>query len=138
MRTTRSDSEILTAMEESDWPIPGWRENDWLPRWFATVFHANLINDVMDYREYVNDGSDNSRLIRQSFEYLLEQQPFSIQDWLKLTRWQFYTEGELYGYLLDVYNYYYLDSEVWPFPPDPNRRPPEEFWTDWTTLDEEP
>jgi hypothetical protein len=117
-------------MSARNWPIPGWNEHEHLPAWFASVFQPNLINYVDDWRDHHRDNV----LLRESFEYILERQPFSIRDWCDLTRWMFYTEGELYGYLLQVYEYYFLGSDRIPMLPDEDRAKPESYGPPWISF----
>ncbi|MGY4967966.1 hypothetical protein [Streptomyces sp. NEAU-S7GS2] len=58
----------------------------------------------------------------------MEQQPASTKDWLSLTGFQFFSERDLYGYLLGVYEYFYRDRKEPPVAPDPEAPPPEGYW----------
>ncbi|AUG78626.1 hypothetical protein CFP65_3846 [Kitasatospora sp. MMS16-BH015] len=117
-------------MTARNWPVPGWNEHSRLPAWFASVFQPELINYVDDWRDFHRDNV----LLRESFEYILERQPFSISDWYDLTKWMFYAEGELYGYLLQVYEYYYLGSDRIPTLPDEHRPKPDSYGPPWVSF----
>ncbi|MER5639612.1 hypothetical protein ABT095_21970 [Kitasatospora sp. NPDC002227] len=105
-------------MSAQDWPVPGWNEHEWLRSWFEIVFHPELINGATEQRELLTPGTERYELIRQSFEFILERQPFGVVDWSGLTRWSFQTEKAMYGFLLDLYNYVFTGSEKFPHVPE--------------------
>ncbi|WP_143052979.1 hypothetical protein [Streptomyces sp. 2112.3] len=114
--------------------VPGWGEDERLRRFYESCFRGDTIHEIGEFKPYASDGSEFAHRLQVSLEYLLEQQPASTKDWLSLTGFQFFSEGELYGFLLDVYHYFYGDRAEPPSAPDPDRPPPgnqDQFWTEW-------
>ncbi|PBC83395.1 hypothetical protein SAMN05428945_1965 [Streptomyces sp. 2224.1] len=114
--------------------MPGWGEDERLRRFYESCFRGDTIHEIGEFKPYASDGSEFAHRLQVSLEYLLEQQPASTKDWLGLTGFQFFSEGELYGFLLDVYHYFYGDRAEPPSAPDPDRPPPgnqDQFWTEW-------
>jgi hypothetical protein len=121
------------------WDVPGWREDVRLQSFYKNAFGPVAAFELAAYKGGATEGSAYADRLRRSLEYLLEQQPASIEQWLSLSGFQFFSEGELYGFLLEVYNYFYGDQDHPPVPPHPDRRPPSDddrFWSDWVEWDE--
>ncbi|MFG2819541.1 hypothetical protein ACGFX4_08955 [Kitasatospora sp. NPDC048365] len=114
-------------MDETDWPIPGWRHSERLRNFYSWPFTPSGISDIEAYRAAATDGSEYAGLVRESLEHLLDRRPLSTTDWLHRTGFQFYSEDELYGYLRQVYAFFYEDGGH-PRAPDPGRQVPAEFF----------
>ncbi|MFE7785243.1 hypothetical protein [Streptomyces nigrescens] len=112
----------------SFWQIPAWREDERLRRFYRHCFGLEAIHEIGACKSYAADGSPFAHRLRGSLEYLLEQQPASTKDWLSLTGFQFFSERDLYGYLLGVYEYFYRDRKEPPVAPHSEAPPPEEHW----------
>ncbi|MFB7662637.1 hypothetical protein ACFC1R_01640 [Kitasatospora sp. NPDC056138] len=117
----------------SFWDVPGWQQDERIRRFYRSCFGLEMIHEIDEFKAYAADGSEFAHRVQVSLEYLLEQQPASTKDWLGLTGFQFFSEGELYGYLLDVYDYFYGNRVDPPTVPDPDRHPPDDrrFWSEW-------
>ncbi|MGW4381709.1 hypothetical protein [Kitasatospora sp. NPDC004531] len=113
----------MTVNAWTFWDLPGWREDDRLRSFYKHAFHPEVAYELDRYKAGANDGSEYSVRLRKSLEYLLEQQPATTKNWLALSGTQFYDEGELYGFLLQLYEYFYGSREHRPLPPDPSTWP---------------
>ncbi|MYT30818.1 MULTISPECIES: hypothetical protein [unclassified Streptomyces] len=109
---------MVTAVRWTAWQIPGWREDERLRTFYKNAFHPELINDIDGWKGGATDGSEHARRLRASLEYLLEQQPADVGTWQSMTRYAFHSEGELYGYLLALYEFFYGDRREPPVAPD--------------------
>ncbi|MFH8380097.1 hypothetical protein ACH4E7_04030 [Kitasatospora sp. NPDC018058] len=119
--------------------VPGWSDDEQLQRFYGHYFRVDTMDEVHEFKPWATDGSEFARRLQASLEYFLEQQPASTRDWLDFTGYQFFSEAELYGFLLDVYNYFYGDRSELPVPPDPERLPPRDddrFWSEWRPVGE--
>ncbi|GAA2750385.1 hypothetical protein [Kitasatospora cinereorecta] len=118
----------------SAWDIPGWREDSHLRTFYTCFLHPNIGWDLVEEkRRLARDAAWAARL-RTSLEYLLEQQPATLGTWHSLTQadLHLYSEGELYGYLLDLHAFLFGDHPSPPDDPDPDRPTPPAHWTYWT------
>ncbi|KPC62906.1 hypothetical protein ADL29_16980 [Streptomyces chattanoogensis] len=106
-------------MRWTAWRIPGWKDDERLRDFYQWAFLPDLIDDMAGRKAYVNDGSEHAQRLRTSLEYLLEQQPADADTWYSITGYSFSSEGELYGYLLEVYDYFYGTRAEPPFAPAP-------------------
>ncbi|MFJ9693094.1 hypothetical protein [Kitasatospora sp. NPDC101183] len=114
--------------------MPGWSEDERLQRFYRHYFRHDTMDEIGEFKPWATDGSEFAQRLRASLEHLLEERPASTTDWVRATGIQFYTEAELYGFLGDVYNYFYGSREEPPVPPDPERGPPSDdprFWSEW-------
>ncbi|MEV4559920.1 hypothetical protein AB0K51_23415 [Kitasatospora sp. NPDC049285] len=114
--------------------VPGWSDDERLRRFYGSCFRIDTVDEIGEFKPFATDGSEFAGRLRESLEYLLEQRPASTRDWLGLTGFQFFTENELYGFLQDVYDYFYGVRSDPPVAPDPDRPPPSDddrFWTEW-------
>ncbi|MFE7785241.1 hypothetical protein ACFU5I_29835 [Streptomyces libani] len=109
----------MASMRWTAWQIPGWRDDSWLREFYRNAFHPELIDDIAGWKPNVTGNNEHARRLRASLEYLLEQQPADIDTWANITDYYFPSEGELYGFLLQVYDYFYGDREEEPYTPGP-------------------
>ncbi|AZS72756.1 hypothetical protein DDE74_18915 [Streptomyces lydicus] len=109
----------MASMRWTAWQIPGWRDDAWLREFYRNAFHPELIDDIAGWKPNATGDSEHARRLRASLEYLLEQQPADIDTWANITDYYFPSEGELYGFLLQVYDYFYGDREEEPYTPGP-------------------
>jgi len=118
----------------SAWDIPAWREDGRLRTFFSYFLHPNVGIDLAEEKRALARDPAYARRLRASLEYLLEQQPASLGTWHFLTQCDihFYSEGELYGYLLDLHSYLFGARPVPPVDPDPDRPAPPGHWTYWS------
>lgn len=117
----------------SAWDIPGWREDARLRSFYTWFLHPDVgIDLVEEKRALARDRAYAGRL-RASLEHLLERQPATLRTWHAITRHDihFSSEGEMYGYLLDLHAFLFGDRPVPPEDPDPDRTPPPPHWTYW-------
>ncbi|MFG2825001.1 hypothetical protein ACGFX4_36925 [Kitasatospora sp. NPDC048365] len=113
--------------------IPGWGEDGRLRAFYLYFLHPNIgIDLVEEKRALARDRAYAARL-RTSLEHLLEQQPASLGTWHAITNhdMHFYSEGELYGFLLDLHAYFFDTRPTPPDDPDPDRPAPPEHWSYW-------
>ncbi|WP_371494436.1 hypothetical protein OG871_04965 [Kitasatospora sp. NBC_00374] len=117
----------------SAWDIPGWREDSRLRTFYGYFLHPNVGIDLTREKHAPARDPAYARRLRASLEYLLEQQPATLEAWHSLTRCDihFRSEGELYGYLLDLHSYLFGDRPTPPDEPDPDRPAPPAHWTYW-------
>ncbi|MEV4616562.1 hypothetical protein AB0K43_28775 [Kitasatospora sp. NPDC049258] len=99
------------------WDIPGWHDDRSLRDFYKGALHPEMINDIAMYKASATGESDYARALRASLEYLLAQRPASTDQWWSLTRYSFGSEEELYGYLQDLYDFFYGDRTEEPIAP---------------------
>ncbi|MFJ1753661.1 hypothetical protein [Kitasatospora sp. NPDC088134] len=122
------------------WDLPGWHEDERLRSFYKHAFSPFAYYEMDRYKGGATEGSAYSERLRVSMEHLLEHRPATIDNWLALSGTQYYSEDELYGYLAEVYAYFFEGVEHQPMPPDPERLPPSDdprFWSDWVVTEVE-
>ncbi|WP_159401037.1 hypothetical protein [Streptomyces sp. NRRL B-24484] len=116
------------------WDIPGWREDSRLRTFYTYFLHPNVGLDLAEERRLLARDRAYAERLRTSLEHLLEQQPADLGTWHSITSHdlQFRSEGEMYGYLLDLHAYFFGDRPTPPEDPDPDRPFPPPHWSYWS------
>ncbi|MEV4559918.1 hypothetical protein AB0K51_23405 [Kitasatospora sp. NPDC049285] len=100
--------------------IPHFAADESIGTLFRISLGVEFIDDVDRVRpNALQRSSAFSRHLREALEYLLRERPCDVAEWASLTGVAFTDGAHLYGYLRDLFDYFYGDRSDPPVPPDP-------------------
>jgi len=91
---------------------------------FSGALNVEFIDEIHTMKVGATRKTPYARHLKEALEYLLRERPAGSREWALMTGVSFWEEDHLYGYLQDLYDYFYGDRKEPPVARIRRRRRP--------------